>query len=53
MDSTKQSRLEAEGWRVGSTEEFLGLTLEEAKYLDLRLKLNDAAGHEARAAKAS
>jgi predicted XRE-type DNA-binding protein len=42
MDATKKSRLEAEGWRVGSVEEFLGLTPEEAAYVDLRLKLSDA-----------
>jgi hypothetical protein len=54
MDSTKKSRLEAEGWKIGSTEEFLGLTSEEAEYVDRRLKLNDAVvGDGARAVKAS
>jgi len=42
MDATKKSRLEAEGWKVGSVEEFLGLTPEETAYVDLRLKLSDA-----------
>jgi predicted XRE-type DNA-binding protein len=42
MDKEKKARLEAQGWRVGSAEEFLGLTPEEAAYVDLRLKLSDA-----------
>jgi len=42
MDKAKKARLEAHGWRVGSTEEFLGLTSEEAAYIELRLKLSDA-----------
>ncbi len=42
MDSEKKARLEAHGWRVGSTEEFLGLTPEESAYIELRLKLSDA-----------
>lgn len=42
MKEEQKSRLEAGGWKVGSTEEFLGLTSEEAAYMDLRLKLSDA-----------
>ena len=42
MDEEKQARLEAQGWKVGSTEEFLGLTPEEAAYVELRLRLSDA-----------
>jgi predicted XRE-type DNA-binding protein len=42
MDKQKKARLEARGWRVGSAEEFLGLTPEEAGYIELRLKLSDA-----------
>ena len=42
MDKEKKARLEAHGWKVGSAEEFLGLTPEEAAYIDLRLKLSDA-----------
>ncbi len=42
MDKEKKARLEAHGWRVGSAEEFLGLTSEEAAYIELRLKLSDA-----------
>lgn len=42
MNKEKKARLEAHGWKVGSTEEFLGLTSEEAAYIELRLKLSDA-----------
>lgn len=42
MDREKKARLEAQGWKVGSAEEFLGLTPEEAAYVELRLKLSDA-----------
>jgi ribosome-binding protein aMBF1 (putative translation factor) len=41
MDKEKRARLEAQEWKVGSAEEFLGLT-PEASYVDLRLKLSDA-----------
>jgi len=42
MGKDKKARLEAHGWRVGSAEEFLGLTPDEAAYVELRLKLSDA-----------
>jgi predicted XRE-type DNA-binding protein len=42
MNSDKKARLEARGWKVGSAEEFLGLTPEETAYIELRLKLSDA-----------
>ncbi|HZF11014.1 MAG TPA: helix-turn-helix domain-containing protein [Thermoanaerobaculia bacterium] len=42
MDQQKKARLEAAGWKVGSAEEFLGMTAEESAYVDLRLKLSDA-----------
>lgn len=42
MDKSKKAHLEAHGWRVGTVEEFLGLTPEEAAYVELRLKLSDA-----------
>jgi predicted XRE-type DNA-binding protein len=42
MDKEKKARLEARGWRVGSAEEFLGMTPEETTYIELRLKLSDA-----------
>lgn len=39
MDEAKKKKLEAEGWKVGSAEDFLGLTPEEAAYVELKLAL--------------
>ena len=39
MRENKRKRLEAKGWRVGTTKEFLDLTREEEAYIELRLKL--------------
>ena len=39
MTRAEKKRLEAYGWKVGTAEEFLGLTTEEAAYVELRLKL--------------
>ncbi len=39
MLEAKRERLEKKGWKVGSAEEFLGLSPEEAAYLDLKLRL--------------
>ena len=40
MDKAKRQRLEAKGWKVGSVDEFLGLTPEEAAYVELKLSLS-------------
>lgn len=42
MKPEKRKLLEEKGWKVGSAEEFLGLTPEEATLVELRLKLADA-----------
>jgi len=39
MDNSKRIRLEKAGWKVGSTEEFLGLSPEESAYLELKSNL--------------
>ena len=39
MREEKRRRLEAKGWRIGSTAEFLGLSDEEAAYVDLKVRL--------------
>jgi transcriptional regulator with XRE-family HTH domain len=39
MRENKRKRLEAKGWKVGTTKEFLELTKEEETYIELRLKL--------------
>lgn len=40
MREEKKKRLEAQGWRVGSTAEFLGLSPEEEQYIELKLQLS-------------
>ena len=39
MRDTKRKRLEAKGWRVGDTREFLGLSEQEAAFIELKLFL--------------
>ena len=40
MDSKKKKKLEARGWVVGDTSDFLQLTAEEARYIELKLALS-------------
>src|SRR5436190_9020859 len=40
MNRAKKARLERRGWKVGSAEEFLGLSAEESRYLELKLELS-------------
>ncbi len=40
MNKEKQKKLEKNGWKIGTTKEFLGLTDEEASYIELKLKLS-------------
>jgi hypothetical protein len=40
MKSDKKKRLEAKGWKIGSTAEFLGLTPEESAYVELKVVLS-------------
>lgn len=39
MRDGKKRRVEAKGWKVGSAQEFLRLTDEEAAYIELKLRL--------------
>ena len=39
MKSSKKSKLEAAGWKVGSASEFLDLSTEEASIVRLKIKL--------------
>jgi len=39
MRAEKRKLLEAKGWKIGSVREFLGLSDQEAAYIELRLKL--------------
>jgi ribosome-binding protein aMBF1 (putative translation factor) len=39
MKQSKQERLKRAGWRVGTAKEFLGLTDEEAAFIEMKLAL--------------
>ena len=39
MHAAKRKRLEAAGWRIGSAEEFLGLTKGETALVEMKLAL--------------
>jgi len=41
MDRAKQNRLIKAGWKVGSVEEFLGLSREETAFVELKLALSE------------
>lgn len=40
MDSVKRQRLEAAGWTVGDASDFLGLSPEEAAFIEFKLALS-------------
>ena len=42
MDKARWKRLREEGWKEGTVAEFLGLTPEEAAFVELKLQLGDA-----------
>jgi DNA-binding XRE family transcriptional regulator len=42
VDSKKKKKLEAKGWVVGDAGEFLRLTAEEARYIELKLSLSES-----------
>ena len=39
MNKAKKARLEAAGWRVGSVADFLGLSRDEAAFVDMKFAL--------------
>jgi predicted XRE-type DNA-binding protein len=41
MDTKKKQRLTADGWRVGSVEDFLGLSHAEVEIIDMHIRLVD------------
>jgi len=41
MEKTKKNMLAKKGWKVGTTTEFLGLSEEEARYIELKLVLSE------------
>ena len=40
MNVTKKKALEAKGWKIGTSKEFLNLSAEEAHYVELKLLLS-------------
>jgi len=42
MDRKKKKALEAKGYKVGSVDEFLGLSKEESEYIELKLAFSQA-----------
>ena len=40
MDANKRKKLEQAGWQSGSAEDFLGLSPEEASYVEMKLALS-------------
>jgi len=42
MRRSKKERLEAKGWRLGTAQEFLGLSNDETAYVELRRRLADS-----------
>lgn len=41
MDKAKRRKIENAGWRVGSAEDFLGLSEDEAAFVELKLALSE------------
>jgi hypothetical protein len=41
MEKRKRQHLTAQGWHIGTANEFLGLSAEEAAYVELKLLLSD------------
>lgn len=51
MRPNKRQKLERKGWRVGTVRDFLGLSEDEAAYVELRLRLADSLKNTAQKAK--
>ena len=42
MDKRKKKLLESKGYKVGTVDQFLGLSTEESEYIELKLALSEA-----------
>jgi predicted transcriptional regulator len=42
VKASKRTKLEKAGWKVGSAEEFLGLSEQESAYIEMKLALSEA-----------
>ena len=41
MDKRKRAKLAKKGWKIGTAKDFLGLTDEEAAYVEMKLALSE------------
>ncbi len=41
MKGSKRRKLESQGWKFGTTKDFLQLTPEESEYIEIKLKQKD------------
>jgi DNA-binding XRE family transcriptional regulator len=41
MKQSKRAKLESKGWKIGSADEFLGLSAEEAAYIEMKIALSE------------
>ena len=41
MDKRKRTKLAKKGWKIGTAKDFLGLTDEEAAYVEMKLALSE------------
>ena len=41
MKADKRKKIEKAGWKVGTTDEFLGLSKEESEYIEMKLALSE------------
>ena len=42
MKASKKQRLEKAGWKIGTADEFLGLSAEEVAYIEMKLALSES-----------
>lgn len=40
MRNTKKEKLQSDGWQIGSPRDLLGLTPEEARYVEIKVRLS-------------
>jgi DNA-binding XRE family transcriptional regulator len=41
VKQSKRTKLESRGWKIGSVDEFLGLSTEEAAYVEMKIALSE------------
>ncbi len=46
MKQSKRQKLERNGWRVGTASDFLGLSVEESAYIEMKLALSETLREE-------